>query len=888
MRVASRAFVGPLIGGIGAWCALGVVSLPSAVLGTSRIVAPAPLWAAVAAIGLATLVAGWRSQPLTASPALLAVVPWLPLPLPASVLLWSGHVAWVPVGLALLAGLAVTRTAPPTGRASDPSPPPVSSAIAAGIATLVVSIAVAWALAPRLPGGDEPNYLVITQSLLKDGDLAIENNFRDRDYAAYFGGTLAPDYIQRGRGGVIYSIHAPGLPVVVAPLFAAFGYRGAQATVMLLAAVTGALIWAAGWLATRDRGSAWFAWAAVTGSVTFLVQSVTIFPDGPGAAIVALAVVQLLRLGRQANVATRGLVATAASLAALPFLHTRFVTLAVGFGLAFLWALLTESSRAFAERRSRVLAFLAVPLIGAVAWLSYFQMLYGTPNPAVPYGSNPETRLAYAPGGVLGLLFDQQFGLLMYAPVLVMAAWGWLGRASRTDARPGRLALPAVGLYFAAVGSYWMWWAGLPAPPARFAAAILPALGAPIAVAWRQASGAARVAWAAALIGTLAISLLLVVEGRGALAWSFYDAHAAWLTWLESIVNLPRAWPSFFWRLTPGVVASEAPFALHVAACLGVLAIGAGVIGAIGRRGGSAPLAAACAAWTIALGLMLTAQIGWSLTRASAVEPVGDQLRILRRLAARGDVFDVLPWQLPTRHTGAGAITIDVPRVDLPGEHAAAWATLDDLPAGDYDIRASVRRVPSGQLAVRVGRSPTPLRRLGFDSGEDPARVAFRISLPAGADMLVFDPDDRFAAGARTLTVTPVSVQAHQGPLATESWSSADVTVFFGGEGMFLEPDGFWVRGGQSVDLTLADARHAREVRLRLSNGAVANAVAVFGAPGGQTLSLAAGESKVIAVPLDATGTARLGLASTTGFRPSDVGPSEDRRYLGVRVTVER
>ena len=91
---------------------------------------------------------------------------------------------------------------------------------------------VAWSIGPRTPSGDEPHYLVIAQSLLLDGDLRIQNNHDRRDYAAYFDGTLAPDVRVRGRDGQQYSIHAPGVATLVLPLFAVFGYRGAQATLL--------------------------------------------------------------------------------------------------------------------------------------------------------------------------------------------------------------------------------------------------------------------------------------------------------------------------------------------------------------------------------------------------------------------------------------------------------------------------------------------------------------------------------------------------------------------------------------------------------------------------------------------------------------------------------
>jgi hypothetical protein len=49
-----------------------------------------------------------------------------------------------------------------------------------------------------LPGGDEPHYLVVTQSLLTDHDLAIANNHARGDYLAYYQAPLKPDYRATG------------------------------------------------------------------------------------------------------------------------------------------------------------------------------------------------------------------------------------------------------------------------------------------------------------------------------------------------------------------------------------------------------------------------------------------------------------------------------------------------------------------------------------------------------------------------------------------------------------------------------------------------------------------------------------------------------------------
>jgi hypothetical protein len=65
------------------------------------------------------------------------------------------------------------------------------------------------------PSGDEPHYLVIAQSLWRDGDFLIENNHERKDYAEYFGRDLDPHYLTRGRNGEIYSIHPVGMPLLM-------------------------------------------------------------------------------------------------------------------------------------------------------------------------------------------------------------------------------------------------------------------------------------------------------------------------------------------------------------------------------------------------------------------------------------------------------------------------------------------------------------------------------------------------------------------------------------------------------------------------------------------------------------------------------------------------
>ena len=104
------------------------------------------------------------------------------------------------------------------------------------------------------PSGDEPHYLVIAQSLWRDGDLKIENNHTRGDYREYFNRPdLAPHFLRRGVDEEIYSVHPIGMPVLVAPVYAAGGYDGTVAFFIALGATAAAVAWR--WVLEPDRGA---------------------------------------------------------------------------------------------------------------------------------------------------------------------------------------------------------------------------------------------------------------------------------------------------------------------------------------------------------------------------------------------------------------------------------------------------------------------------------------------------------------------------------------------------------------------------------------------------------------------------------------------------------
>ena len=130
--------------------------------------------------------------------------------------------------------------------------------------------------------------------------------------------------------------------------------------------------------------------------------------------------------------------------------------------------------------RGRRWRFLSIPAVSAIGWMGFFVAIYGVADPSAPYGTGRDFSIAFIPGGLTGLLFDQRFGLLANAPVLAVGVAGLvmmlrLPKASEPLLSPGladrRLAIELLFVmvpYLLTATSYAMWWAGSSAP-ARFA-----------------------------------------------------------------------------------------------------------------------------------------------------------------------------------------------------------------------------------------------------------------------------------------------------------------------------------------------------------------------------------------------------------------------------------
>jgi hypothetical protein len=861
-----------------------------------------PVWLAIAIVaGAIVLTLVWRrlaaawpalgAWPIAAwSATALALLPWVPLPLPDAVLVWLGPAAWLGWIAAILTGLAAMAPAGDVGPAWLAwSRDRRRGGLAAGLLALAIFAAGYAAVHRILPGGDEPHYLIIAESLTRDGDLAIDDNHERGDYLAFFPGELTPDYLRRGVDRRIYSIHAPGLPVLLLPAYAAFGYAGAVAALLLISAWGARLAWRLVFDVTEDPGAAWFAWAAVVFASPVLFHAFTVFPDGVAGVATLAGVAVLVDLARARQVVSLARLAGAgAALATLPWLHSRAATIAVVVGAAIVgcawWRRIGWRAMA---------AFAALPVASAIGWFAYFQTIYGTANPAAPYGGYTQTAVAHLPAGIAGLLFDAQFGLLVVAPVFAGAAIGLVrmlaGRAavdppSRRDDVALRIVavtlLAAFAANLAASASYRMWWGGASAP-ARFVVPMLLSLALPIGIAWHRARGeAGRVLAVAALVVTAAITAILVGVDGGRLAYGSRETVAGWTRWASPVVDLARALPAIH-RTSPGTATAIA------AAWAGALTLAWIVLAAMERSTDPRARARVRPMGGLVAGLAATIAIGvaWRIDGGAPILGGGAEGAALAAWQSHPRATLIEAGRGVHRAGPAEARAHLVLEATPAGSGRQRRLDLPALPPGRYRL-AHAGPIPAA-LALRVGRSGLDWRRLDATAVPQVLELDVPVALSPWSAWPLDASANATLDTPRFLTLEPLGPQpstVDEGVEARQVVRYGAHDVFFTDDQSYPEAPGFWVRPGLS---RVVVGETAGPFTVRVHNAPTANRVVLEAGTWTRTLDLAPGQDVSVDVPASGAATP-LVIRPASGIRPFDADRrNRDFRRLGAFITIE-
>jgi len=305
-------------------------------------------------------------------------------------------------------------------------------------------------------GGDEPHYLLISHSLLKDGDLDLANNYQNTDFEAYMPpqAPLRPHTVPGKKEGSLYSFHSPGIAILLLPFYALGLALGKGALIFLVRfgmSLIGAFLGIQIYLYAREAWGrerlALGLWILVTLTAPIFFYANHIYPE---IVVAAFGLFAFRRLRFARSLKTRDLALIGFLLASFIWFHA----LKYFFILApiFLYAVWIVWKNDETKSRLRRLAALLVP--AGLCMAAYFVLqysLYGSFNPTsvswqgamdgrqtmsflkdlftgIPFKFRWETLAGY--------FLDQRDGLLLYAPIYIFAFLGVVAmlRAKSKDA----------------------------------------------------------------------------------------------------------------------------------------------------------------------------------------------------------------------------------------------------------------------------------------------------------------------------------------------------------------------------------------------------------------------------------------------------------------------
>jgi hypothetical protein len=377
------------------------------------------------------------------------------------------------------------------------------------------------------PSGDEPHYLVMAQSLWRDHDLDLRDEYESEEWREYTPGPIRPHWGSPRADGRPFPAHSAGLPLLLAPAYAAGGRAGAVVLMAFVAAAAALVCRQLALALAGDAEAAGWAWLAAAGPPLFF-YSFLFYTEAPSALFAGVALLLLLR-GRGAGAAALA----AASASALPWLHLKMVPAAAALGIV---ALVRLRGRALA-------AFAAVSLAAAAGFAAYYASVFGVGSPLAIYGGLPDDARVYTWRAPAGLLLDRSFGLLPIAPVFLLALAGLPAAVRRRGAWPH--ALLALAVLVPSL-SWRMWWGGQ-CPPARFLVPALPFLAAALAarraegrdglVRWLPGLLAVGYAFAALAVVEPGARLLLNIRDRPTRLWAALSGGVAIGDYLPSLTH---------------------------------------------------------------------------------------------------------------------------------------------------------------------------------------------------------------------------------------------------------------------------------------------------------------------------------------------------------------
>lgn len=273
--------------------------------------------------------------------------------------------------------------------------------------------------------GDEPHYLIMTQSIVEDHDFVVQNNYENKHYLSFFPHDLSANIGQqvvKDRWNEMVSIHGIGLPLLISVPFILGGVGGVRIFIAVVAAITSLLMFSALNKLGFSPKVSFITTLALSMVSPLIFYSFSIYPDTIALAITLVAINVFADVQNGKTLPAWYLFVSGLALAFLPWLGVKFGLISGMFMIAFVYSYLARKIPAVS------LLIIVIPVLASIVLfegLLYYQ--FNSLNPIMVYsgldenyGPNQIDYAGNATGSQLAGIWSRISSMFSVSPIQIL------------------------------------------------------------------------------------------------------------------------------------------------------------------------------------------------------------------------------------------------------------------------------------------------------------------------------------------------------------------------------------------------------------------------------------------------------------------------------------
>jgi hypothetical protein len=318
-----------------------------------------------------------------------------------------------------------------------------------------------------LPQGDEPHYLIYANSLIKDFDIYLENNYLKENYINFY---KYPGEFDRhttmGPNNHQFSTHDIGYPLAIAIPFALMGRLGVSLFNIFLTIILFLSTFYLTKAITKSKQASFWLILLVFLGLPFAQYSYLTFIEILAGLLIVISI--------------RGILdnkfpipPTILCISFLPWMQSRFLLLSIYLFILLLLVRFISNKKSFNH-------LFFIPPLSLIAYSIFLKWTTGSFLPFLRYSSfGVNINSINQSSNLINLLFDRQYGLLVYAPIFIFSIMG-LKIWHRNNKKSFLVIISILIVQLIPFVGFKYWFGGYNPPPSRYLVSVIPLLIIPI------------------------------------------------------------------------------------------------------------------------------------------------------------------------------------------------------------------------------------------------------------------------------------------------------------------------------------------------------------------------------------------------------------------------